>query len=408
MRVVLMILLLLTGGLARAEDRAPADAQERQALEALDSGRFVRARHLAEQLLAKNEGDPVAHFVLGAALHEGEGNMPLALNHYRRAEELLQDESGDPLPGQESWHHRILLAKLLVLSDLGHYEELLALTARLRRLYEHDFYSVDIWPLMKLGRIDEARRAAALALGTGDEIEEVIARNGLCALDGYEACRQMLEAVEKAQLPPAVALRNLAVAAATFGRYDQAERLLLEATTHPDPDINPWRDLAAALARPRTAGRGPRRAQEDDRVRPWRLPPAKNGRRGPRVTVSGVACSRSCLPNRPALRREPSTGRTADSHWSGSARSTARGAPALRATLLTLAEHPTSVPPEPLAALWRPALAAMMLRVRARGSVGACSRCWPGEVCAPERRCGLSRPSELSASGWLVLSTVWP
>ena len=410
MRVPVVILLLLTAALALGEqDAASPPPRQALALEALSAGRFVRARHLAEALLAEDEADPVAHFVLGAALHEGEGNIPLALNHYRRAETLVTDELGNPLPGQDSWLQRILLRKLTALSDLGRYEELLRLTARYRRLYEPDFYSVDIWPLMKLGRIEAARRAAALALGSDSEIGEVIARNGLCALDGYQACKVMLDAVKKAQLPPAVALRNLGVAAVTAGRYDEAEQLLLEATSHPDPDINPWRDLAslyAAEGRLAEAIETARKMAEYGR----RLPPRqKQYSRAEELAVSGLLLLLAGHPERALPLLEQALDQPdRDSHWSGSAEEVnSEAVLALRTTMETLAERlEERASIETWSRAWRPALGAVQMRARA-WRVGR--RLLPllaaGGLRPSETAEDISRP-ELSGTGWLVLDGV--
>jgi tetratricopeptide (TPR) repeat protein len=133
-------------------------------------------------------------------------------------------------------------------SDLGRFEQTLSYAARLRALYEPALHGLDVWPLMKLGREEEARAAAARALATGDPLEEVIGRNGLCALDGYPACVAVLEAVRRFDFPEGLALRNAAVAAQDAGRFDEAERLLLESTRVPDEEANPWRDLAALYA----------------------------------------------------------------------------------------------------------------------------------------------------------------
>ncbi len=254
-RLVLLPLLLLVaaaGAPARAqveedipETDAPASPPEQAALDALREGRFVRGRELAEAILRANPGSVPAEYVLGIALHEAEGNTPLALRHFQRALARVSLPDGHPLPGRSGWHARLLVATMAALSDLGRNEELLAAQRLFRATYSPQAHARDVWPLMKLGRVDAARSAAQRALVTGDPIEEAIARNGLCALDGYPACAAMLESVRRAKLDPGLALRNLGVSALEAGRFAEAERLLQESTQHPDESANPWRDLTA-------------------------------------------------------------------------------------------------------------------------------------------------------------------
>lgn len=250
--IALVFAAASSGSFAEAEERAAAasvaSAGAIEALRAAEEGRFVRARTLAEAALARDPSSAVAEMVLGQALHEGEGNIPLALDHFRRALTLAEGEEGEARPGFERWHRQILFHLLWASSDLGRFEEALSISARIRQLYDPLLHGSDVWPLMKLGREEEARDAAARALATGDAIEEVIGRNGLCALDGYPACIAVLEAVRRHDLPAGLSLRNAGVAAQDAGRFEEAERLLLESTRLPDEDANPWRDLASLYA----------------------------------------------------------------------------------------------------------------------------------------------------------------
>lgn len=214
------------------------------AVEAMQSGKLVRARALAEAVLAREPNSALAHYVLGVAMQDGEGNIPLALNLFQTARRLAERPDGTARAALEKWHQEILFRLMYAQSDLGDYHALLALTAEIRRLYRPQLFSADVWPLMKLGRIEEARTAAKLALQSGNPVEEAIARNGLCALDGYPACQAMLKAVRGYDLPPGLALRNTAIAAYESGRLAEAERLLLESTEYPEEEANPHRDLA--------------------------------------------------------------------------------------------------------------------------------------------------------------------
>ncbi len=233
---------LLSGAVAQIDELILAP-EEQEAFEAARRGHYVKARELATEILLGQPESVAAAVALGIALHEGEANIPLALRHYQKARQLIEVRLGLPEPGLESLHREVLYLELRALSDLGRYEELLVRSETLRRLYDPQLHSVDVWPLMKLGRVEEARRAIELALASGDRFEEVVARNGLCALEGYVECMAMLEAVQDHRLNPGLAFRNAAVSAALAGRLEEAERLLVESTMHPDEDTNPWRDL---------------------------------------------------------------------------------------------------------------------------------------------------------------------
>lgn len=247
MRAWLLALLLLPAGSVLAagttSEEVPASDAEQRAIDALQDGRMVSARALAEKALATEPRSSIAHYVLGVALKEGEGNLPLALRELQRARQLVELGHGIARPGMEKRHREILFELAYALSDLGHYEELLGVHAEIRRLYMPNLYGADVWPLMKLGRIEDARAAAARAIASGDAFQEHVARNGLCALDGYPACQAMLKAVREHDLPAGLALRNTGVSAIESGQLELAERLLIESTENPDEDTNPYRDL---------------------------------------------------------------------------------------------------------------------------------------------------------------------
>ena len=244
-RSTLLITVLILSGfpLALAQEELSATPREREALDAVRSGRFVRAREIAQEVLRQREDSVPGLYALGVALHHGEGNTPLGLRYLRDARGLLELEGGRVLPGEERWHEEVLWREAQALSDLGRYEELLAVYRRFRQSYGWEALSLDVWPLMKLGRIEEARAMAARAVASGDEYDAMVATNGLCAMDGYPACLAMLEAARKTTAIPALALGNAALSAMEIGRFDEAEMYLLEATRRPDIGSNPWRYL---------------------------------------------------------------------------------------------------------------------------------------------------------------------
>ncbi|MGB5697422.1 MAG: tetratricopeptide repeat protein [Polyangiales bacterium] len=240
--------LLLEGEEAKPEELALWELIERE--------RYVRAREEAERYIEKHPSSYVAHLVLGTAQHYGEANFPKALFHETRALELFEAREGvEPTPSQPwRWHARILVALTRAHGDLEHYDEQLAFMYRYNQLYTPQLKAELAWPLMKERRFDEARAAAEEGLVTGDPYQIERAKNALCAIEfeagddvqSYEVCA---EAVEYGRThfgsATAVDLGNYAEAARSVFRFDEAERLLMEASeTALSWYGNPWLELA--------------------------------------------------------------------------------------------------------------------------------------------------------------------
>ncbi len=240
--------LLLEGEEASPEEVLLWDLIERQ--------RYVKARDAAEKFLAEHPSSYVGHLVFAQALHYGEANFPKALFHETRALELFEAEHGvSPVPSQPwRWHARILIALTITHGNLEHYDEQLDFMRRYNELYTPQLKAELAWPLMKKRKFVEARLAAEEGLATGDPYQIERAKNALCAIEfeagddaeSYEACR---DAVEYARTQfgsaTAVDLGNYAEAARSMFRFDEAERLLMEATKSGISWYgNPWLELA--------------------------------------------------------------------------------------------------------------------------------------------------------------------
>lgn len=240
--------ILLEGENATAEELALWELVERE--------RYVKAREDSEKYLQDHPSSYVAHLVLGMAQHYGEANFPKALFHETRALELFEAQEGaQPTQSQPwRWHARILLSLTQAHGDLEHYDEQLAFMYRYNELYTPLLRAELAWPLMKKRQFDEARRAAEEGLATGDPYQVERAKNALCAIEfeagddakSYEVCA---EAVEYGRShfgsATAVDLGNYAEAARSVFRFDEAERLLTEASKSGLSWYgNPWLELA--------------------------------------------------------------------------------------------------------------------------------------------------------------------
>ncbi len=233
-----------------------AEAEELRLWELIERQRYVRAREEAESYLAEHPDSYVAHLVLGNAQHYGEANFPMALFHEMRALELFEAAEGvEPTQSQPwRWHARILLALTRTHGDLEHYDEQLAAMFRYNELYTPQLKAELAWPLMKKREFDKARMAAEEGLATGDPYQVERAKNALCAIEfesgddieSYEVCGEAVD-YGRAHFGSATAvdLGNFAEAARSVFRFDEAERLLMEASkTGLSWYGNPWLELA--------------------------------------------------------------------------------------------------------------------------------------------------------------------
>jgi len=233
-----------------------AEVEELALWELIERERYVRSREEAEKYLLEHPSSYVAHLVLGMAQHYGEANFPKALFHEARALELFEAAEGDePTPSQPwRWHARILVSLTRAHGDLEHYDEQLRFMYRYNELYTPQLKAELAWPLMKKREFEKARLAAEEGLATGDPYQIERAMNALCAIEyeagddekSYEVCA---EAVEYGRThfgsATAVDLGNYAEAARSVFRFDEAERLLMDASKGGLSWYgNPWLELA--------------------------------------------------------------------------------------------------------------------------------------------------------------------
>lgn len=259
MRYVLAILLLLPILMPRgegAEKEYPISRIEKEASRLLQEGHFVKARETAQLILNADPDSFVALYVLGMVCGDAEGNLPRARFYLQRARNILEKRWGEdiPLDGPWMWHYQVLWGLISVAGDMDQRQEQLELLQLHDRLYQPPAIASYGWPLMKLGRIEEGRSMMAKALKSEDAWSRLNAMNTLGAMEtendrpdqAYEIFMNLLREAEKAKLPKNVTfLRNSGAAALTLQKYEEAERLLLEATRHFETGTfsDPWKDL---------------------------------------------------------------------------------------------------------------------------------------------------------------------
>lgn len=242
-------------------DAAGVELDEERAFAEAQQGRHIKAREIAERVLREKPTSYAGHFVMGYVYHYGEANFARALFHQSRSLALFVEQHGSTPapPAPWRWHARILREMVWTHGDLERYEEQLRYMARYSELYEPDFVAETAWPLMKLRRFDDARRAARMGRGTGEPRQVEVALNALCAIEfeagdneaSYGACREamMLHGGDPSR-QSAVDFTNFAEAARSVFRLDEAERVGQLAT---EAQVswygNPWIELGELYVR---------------------------------------------------------------------------------------------------------------------------------------------------------------
>jgi tetratricopeptide (TPR) repeat protein len=246
-------------------DVAPAisdPAEEAYAL--LIEGKLITARARADEALRQDPESITAHFVMGTVLHEAEGALARAMHHLVVARQLFERRHGaDPSPdAPRSFHQMLLQHTQRLAGQMERFDEQLRLIALHDALYDPDLYGERAWTLLHLGRFDEARASARAGIDTGLPWVRSLGLNALCAIEGeaqkrqpfFDACLAALddgrsdnEIRKKEGLPPspiAVDAYNASNAAYSILRFEEVEKLALEAARSPETTVaNPYRIL---------------------------------------------------------------------------------------------------------------------------------------------------------------------
>jgi len=237
-----------------------ADVEDPQALavcDALNLDLNVKARELSEQWVRSEPNSPAAQFALSEVLLTIEGNMPRALFHLNRAEELTNYNT---IPealesGNLQWHYLTLSQLSYVHQLMGDQLRSLEYLDRLEEVYGQDVESFRGWPLTKLKQYDAARDSANRVLqNSEDSRERARAWNTLCAvelaslqpIESMVACDRTIDedgdGIDSMNDYDTVYLSNASEVALSLLKIDEAEEYLNRATRYLNADsvANPW------------------------------------------------------------------------------------------------------------------------------------------------------------------------
>lgn len=271
------IALLLMGALwvALSTSLAPAaptgvrsntfhyDRDVMEALRLIDDGRYVKARERAEVIFNEAPESYQSWYLMGLAIQRSESNLPRAWFYMNGARERIEREyGGEYIPEDGPWtlHGQILRHLADITGEMDQPEEQLKVLASYDRLYGATLAPLTVlygWPLMKLGRYDEARQKLEQAMRERPYSEDTI-ENGLNTLGAieseldhpdraYDIFMRLVDVVKQRHWRmEAVYPYNAAESALTLLKFNDVERLLLESSVYFEPSsyTNPYELLS--------------------------------------------------------------------------------------------------------------------------------------------------------------------
>ena len=223
---------------------------------------WITARRKAQELLKEQPESYVGHHVLGRAFWLGEGDYARAAFHLKKSLEIYKNTyqwTTDPpwrLESEGWWSLRI------VTGDMGEFEaelDLIDVYNEKQDEYNERFgsaYSYLVaergWPLMKLGRFDEAKSWGTQGILQERDWQKSLGYNVLCATAGeqglrseaFEACSSALRHGQETGSGIAVDASNAANSAMAILDFDTVEKYSRLAIQHGDgTTVSAWINL---------------------------------------------------------------------------------------------------------------------------------------------------------------------
>jgi len=233
------------------------DSKALEICDALQLRENIKARELAEKWVRNEPDSPAAQFALAEILATIEGNLPRALFHLIRAENLTDFKSIDAAfnSGQMQWHYLTLNQLSYVYQLMGDQLKSLEYLDKISSIYQLDVESSRGWPLIKLKQYEAARESAQRVLeNSNNPIERARAWNTLCVVElaslapvaSTFACDQTIDEEgdisDQANDYDTVYLTNASEVALSLLQLQKAENYLDRAARvlNPDSVADPW------------------------------------------------------------------------------------------------------------------------------------------------------------------------
>lgn len=198
-------------------------AEERAVLTELDAQKYIKARDLAEKVLAQHADSFAANWAMARVHHDEEGNHARALYFLKRAEGLLADRDRD-------WGKKLLLEEYDLVFEMARNQDALDVLDRYQAKYGPPPEHMRIWPLFKLGRADEARTIAHRLAASSDWEDRSSGYNGMLSIyfearERENAYRWAVDGARATQDRSCTILRNAAGTAYSVFKLSEAEDL---------------------------------------------------------------------------------------------------------------------------------------------------------------------------------------
>ena len=184
-------------------------------------------------------------FVLAQVYADAEGNFPKALYWLRRAERWLTEACGErpTEPDAQALHRDLILQQSYTLGDMDKRGRQLKELERYETIYQPPRDELKIWPLVKLGRFEEARAYGLELIKSDDKYVRSRAFNGLMAVECEARARKasyewgMKGHIDAREQSCVIAL-NMGLASRQCFLFDEEERFNRLALNAQDRDCS--------------------------------------------------------------------------------------------------------------------------------------------------------------------------
>ena len=238
---------------------------------------LLTARRLTEQLLDQYPTSIMGHYGLGNVYREAEGQLAKSMYHLGKSREYYEQNTGVSVSLPDQFHRELLNSVQITASDLELFEYQLQVLDYHDSLFDPNLTGEHAWPLMKLGRYDDARTYARAATKSSDDWQKTLGLNVLCAIAAEERKRQEYAracdaALEHSRTSKDVDVNvnayNASLAALGNLEFDRAETLAWESNDGGAwSTANPHVLLAAYMT---SQGRGEEAVQALRNLQSWR------------------------------------------------------------------------------------------------------------------------------------------